>query len=1028
MRIFTMIKHCKTLFYVFLIFIPILSSAQTVQVTGLVIDSLTNEGLPGASVSVKGKSFQTATTIDGKFTISANLEDILQVHFIGYVTKEVKVKGSEVLTIALKKTQGSLDEVVVMAYNPTVKRKVVASVTNVDVKQIETLAGYKDLGTALQGRVAGVLITNTQGGPNASPGISIRGAGDPMYVVDGIVQDKGFFQRLNPQDIESLTIMKDAASSAVYGATAANGVIVVQTKRGKTGSTRLNYTLDNQFNTPTLLNKKLTALQRAQTDNAIYDYMGSVKPYSDDILNIIRNGGNNQYPNNDWNDLLVKKNALSQRHTFTLDGGNETTQYRTSAMIYNQGTLQKKIAGDNDPIDYKTYSADINMTSNFRKAGVKLGFDFKPYLTDNKVFGGDPWLTLQSVSALAKAYNTNGSYAPNSPVAAFADTRAGYVKVFNYGSDFRGNLDWQIPYIKGLKATFTGNFGYASGRTKTWSASVQTYNEDGSAVTIPTPQLTMLNSYGWRYEINTGFAYDTKIAKDHSLSAGLYFNQRETYDESTTAKRINYFDNLDQLNAGPVDGQTTAGSAGESGRLGYIGVLNYDYKGKYLLSSTFRYDGTDAYADGSRWGFFPSAALGYVISEEGFFRSFRDKTSMDLLKIRGSIGQIGETSSRFAYLSGWSVNPTGAYIGGVTVPTILPGQLASSDLTWYTTTMWNAGFDFAFFNNRLSGSADYFFRRTTGFLINPVNVYNSTLGNLTGTSGSSYVYGLPRVRSDDAFRRAGAEFQINWQDRKGAWNYSIGANLTMYDELWEKYAAVDDATQVLNPKTRQTYRTKGLGGTAYDYLGLFRNSHDLLNNVIATTGATLMAGDAYYRDINGDGRIDADDLSYDNKPRGAILQYGIPFSIGYKGIFLEGLIQGTGPQYGLVNPNIRGTGAARLHFQNQLDFYYPGNPNARLPRADDNFGAWNGETNRADSQLWMVNKTYVRFKNLNIGYDLTNLLKRNRIFTRARLSFAATNLFTISPANDYYDPETGADQLSAYPITKTYSLVLNVGF
>ncbi|MDR0574608.1 MAG: SusC/RagA family TonB-linked outer membrane protein [Tannerella sp.] len=1007
------------------------------NLSGMVTDEDGNP-LIGVNISVKGTSLGTMTDMDGKFSLTVASGTTLQISYIGYIMQEIIVGNQTNINIALKEGSLILDEVVVMAYGSTIKRKVIASVANVDVKQIETLAGYKDLGTALQGRISGVFISNNSGGPDASPSISIRGGGDPMYVIDGVVQDKSFFMRLTPQDIESMSVMKDAASSAVYGATAANGIIVVQTKAGRKGKTKISYILEQQFNTPTVVRDKLTALQEAELKNAISDYMGSAKPYSDDVLTRIRNGTDNDYPDNDWWNILVKKVALSQRHTLTLDGGSDNTQYRTSFMVYDQGTLQKKVAGDIDPIDYKTYSLDMNLVHYFKNTGVKLSLDMKPYIVDNKKFGGDPWLAIKNLSAMTKTYNKNGAYAPNSPIASYADTRGGYVKNFNFGNDMRANLDWDVLWIKGLKAVLMGSYALANTNSKNWNASVPTYNEDGSIVTVTDPQLQMDKRYSWRYEINAGLKYDAVFSNKHNLSVSLFYNQRESYSESIYAKRINYYDYVDQIFAGPANDQTTGGSASESGRLGYVGVLNYDYMSKYLLTVNFRYDGSDAYRKGARWGFFPSAAIGYVVSEERFMDGIKDKTTLSLMKLRASIGQIGETSGRFDYLSNWELNPTGAYIGGITSPTVRPGALASEDLTWYTTNTWNAGIDFGFLKDRLTGSADYFFRRTTGYLINPLDRYNAPLGNTTGQIVSnSYVFGLPKTMSDDAFRRAGAEFQLFWKDVINDFSYGIGVNFSFYDQLWEKYAAQDTEMDLANPNIRQTHKTLGQGARVYDYIGLFRTSDQLLNTVIQNTGNAMMAGDVIMMDINGDGQINTEDMIYDNNPRNSIMQWGIPFNAGYKGWFMEGLIQGSGPQYGMVHGIYRGTGWLNISYQDQLDFYHPGNTNAVYPRADNDYGAWNGELNRQDSKLWIVNKTYARLKNLSIGYDLKHkFLKEFKYISFAKLSFVASNILTISPAMKYFDPETGpltetlvgGTQANSYPVTSTYSIMLNMGF
>lgn len=1010
---------------------------QSGTISGVVVD-VNGDPIIGASVLLKGTSNGMITDLDGNFTLQNASTGILVVSFVGYKTQEIDLAGKTTLRIVLEEDSEMLDEVVVMAYNSTVKRKVIASVTNVDMSAVENMSGYKDMGNALQGRVPGVIITNSSGGPDSSPSISIRGGGEPMYVIDGIVQDKSAFMRLASQDIESLSVMKDAASSAVYGASAANGIIVVTTKKGSAGKMKVNYTFDGQYDSPLVQRDKLNSIQYAELANSIADYMGSTQPYSDIVLAKIRSGMFNDYPNTDWWDLLVKNGSFSHRHTLTLDGGSEDTQYRMSFMLYDQGSLQKHVAGANSPLDYKTYSFDLNLQHHFRKAGVKLGLDIRPYIVDNKSYGnGSVWNNstgVQQLNPLDKVYNADGTYAANSPMALYADTDGSYNKDFNFGTDINLNLDWDIRWVKGLKGVFWGNFRLGSSRSKDWTRYVPTYNEDGTQVETADPQLTTTQGYSWIYEFNAGLRYDNTFG-DHNLSLGLFYNQRENYSETVTATRINYYMDVDQLFAGPSEGQTNGGSASEGGRLGYVGTLNYDYAGRYLLSASFRYDGNDGFAEGSRWGFFPSVALGYMISDEPFMEKIREAASLDMLKLRGSIGQIGETAARFEYLANWETNQNGAYIGGTLQPTILPASLTSRDLTWYTTTTWNVGLDFGFLRNRLTGTADYFFRRTKGYLVNPIDRYNSTLGNMIGRDGNTYTYGLPMVMSEDAFRRAGAEFSINWKDKIGDFAYSIGANLTFYDELWEKYTQGDDAVTLANPNQRTTHKTIGQGDLIYVYDGLFKDANELLNSPVQTNGTSMMAGDARYVDVNGDGAITSEDMVYDNKPRSAIMQWGIPFSLQYKAWSLSGLFQGSGRQYGMIHNNVKGTGLNKIYYTDQLDIYYPGNEDAVYPRADNDQGLWNGEMNRASSALWRINKTYARLKNLSITYDLKySLLKHWNWLSTASVSLTGTNLLTICPSLKYGDPETGpindtaTVQTTAYPTTRTVSVTVNLGF
>ena len=291
------------------------------------------------------------------------------------------------------------------------------------------------------------------------------------------------------------------------------------------------------------------------------------------------------------------------------------------------------------------------------------------------------------------------------------------------------------------------------------------------------------------------------------------------------------------------------------------------------------------------------------------------------------------------------------------------------------------------------------------------------------------------MKSDDAFRRAGAEFSLVWKDKIGKVSYSIGANLTFYDQLWEKYEQGDDAVTLANPNQRTTGKTLGQGGLVYVYDGLFRSGDELLNSPVQAQGVSMMPGDVRYVDVNGDGVINSEDMVYDNKPRQSIMQWGIPFSLQYKEWSIDGLIQGSGPQYGIIHNNIKGTGWNKIYYEDQLDVYTADNPNASYPRADNDYGVWNGEYNRAASSLWRINKTYARLKNLCITYNLKpRVLKSVNWLSAASISLTGTNLITICPSLKYADPETGpindtaTVQTTAYPTTRTFSVMVNLGF
>ena len=351
---------------------------QTPVIKGTVID-MNGEPIIGASVVVKGnKNIGTITDLNGNFGLAdISTQGTLIISYVGYQTQEVSYSAGRSLEIILKEDMETLDEVVVVAYGSVVKRKITNAVTSVDVKQIEDLGGYTDLSTALQGRTPGAIITNSSGMPGSTPNISIRGGGTPLFVIDGIVQDQATFNLLNSQDIESISLMKDAASAAVYGALAGNGIVVVKTKSGSIGKTRINYTLDHQFSQPTNIKYNANSYDLAMARNFLDRVYGYTQTYSQEALDAYRTGSDpDNYPNVLWRDAVMRNVAQSDRHSLTIDGGSEDTQFHISLGYYNQGTLAKPIDGK-EINKYQRANIGANVTHYFRDIGLKVGLDMK---------------------------------------------------------------------------------------------------------------------------------------------------------------------------------------------------------------------------------------------------------------------------------------------------------------------------------------------------------------------------------------------------------------------------------------------------------------------------------------------------------------------------------------------------------------------------------------------------------------------------------------------------------------------------
>ena len=1005
---------------------PISAVASVMQssvVKGTVVDA-NGEPIIGASVVVKGNTtIGTITDLNGNFELANTpSQGVLVVSYVGYQTKEVSYSAGRTLEIVLKEDTETLDEVVVVAYGTVVKRKITNAVTSVDVKQIEDLGGYTDLSTALQGRTPGAIITNSSGMPGSTPNISIRGGGTPLFVIDGIVQDQATFNLLNSQDIESISLMKDAASAAVYGALAGNGIVVVKTKSGTIGKTRINYTLDHQFSQPTNIKENANSYELAMARNYLDRVYGYSQTYSQEALDAYRTGSDpDNYPNVLWRDAVMRNVAQSDRHSLTIDGGNENTQFHLSLGYFNQGTLAKPIDGK-EINKYQRANIGANVTHYFREIGLKVGLDMKnSFVWQNTAASEYDIMWAAKSFPTEKIWNQDGTYFANTTYLSL-DPRSGYNKKSEPVMNSRLNLDWDVYGVKGLKVLFVGNYKTGSYSEKSWNnAYVPSYRADGSIQPATSkPSLDMTKKNYWTYEFNIGLQYKNKFLDKHTLGVSFYYNQTESYSESLNGSRKDYLtSSVDQIFAGPENGMTNGGESSESGRLGYVGILDYDYLGRYIIGASLRIDGSDNYSSGNRYGYFPSVSAGYVLSDEPFVRPLAEKLKIDLFKLRASWGKTGIDGERFAYYSNWSMGSASWDINGVRAPMINTPGLISPDLTWYSTTSMNLGVDLSMFNNRLNATFDWFTQETRNYLRSPNDIYKTPLGT-----------DLPKVMSDDVFRRAGGEITLRWRDSYNSFRYDVGMNLSFYDEVWKSIN--EDPTTSSNPLISSLGKTLSDGTRTWIADGLYQNAEDLLNNPHALWATNLKTGDIKYVDVNGDGRIDtdntySDDRVYNGMKSKPILQYGIDFNLSYKGFTLSGLIQGSGENYKLIGQNGQPVGLGRLRFKSELDFWTPDNTDALYPIPDTGYGL---SHNQQGSTFWELDCRYVRLKNLQLSYDFKYKLLRNVPWiSNLTLSLVGQNLVTISKANKYYlDPEQGDVENYGYPIMRTYSLVLNFGF
>lgn len=975
------------------------------------------------------------TDIDGNFTLNAKSSSAtVTVTYVGFNAKQVKLTAGRVAEITLTEDSHSLDELVVVGYGSSKKRDLIASVSTVKAEEMSNLP-VTNIAQGLAGRSPGLIVQASGGGINSTPSISIRGGGTPLYVIDGVVRSEVDFRNLSPDDIESMSILKDASATAVYGSRASNGIVQIVTKRGKSGRVSIDYDFNMSFSQPSIWPEKMHSYDRAKwaniaSDNDLMNGQSN-HVYTDDAIQAMRDGSDPlNFNDTNWRKLVLKDWAPQSKHTVRLTGGNDDHQFYMSLGHIDQNSLYRS---NNHWMKRTTFR--LAESAKIRPIGLQVNVAIDgyrqsqqhPYTSTSSsyynVFShiNDKSPLLPGLNKLGLPYNIT-----DNPVAETAHD-AGYTRSVENVINGKGELVWSCLWVDGLKVRLASNYRYYGETQKNWRKDSGQYDWDSNVPQYANkPQLYHASGTGYSYTNQAFVEYANKFG-EHNISALGGFEQYYQKGESYTATRTSYDFPIDQMNVGPANDQQNSGSESELGRAAWIGQLKYNYANKYYAEASIRYDGSDYFAPGHRWGAFYSGALGWVVTEEKFMKSLVEKNILNSLKIRASYGETGLDSSagRFAYLTSYSLNNQAYVINDKYVPGFSEGSLPSPDLTWYTTRQTDIGFDFASLNNRLYGSLDYF--------------YYSTKGYLTSPTGESYLntaigIGLPKVKSDSEFRRAGWEVQLGWRSNVGALKYDISGNFTYFDQLWARNRDESESSY-MNPYTR-TQQQKGYYGVMYKNLGYYTSAEDVLNNpgfTSALNSGYLTAGDIKYRDTNGNGMIDGGDtrrLGKSSMPRG---QFGINMNFQYKGFYLSMLFQGS-TSFGMYIPGSAAmqtgqSGTLPVAFDYQTDTWTPSNTGAKYPRLMANTGL-NSNNNYASSDFWLINGAYLRMKDFQFGYDFKQSVLRNVAWlTRAKVGISGQNIFTISEATKFgLDPENSSMQGYGYPVERVLAFTVNLGF
>lgn len=990
-------------------------------VKGVVTDEK-GEKLPGVNVIIKGTDKSSTTDSNGEyFIVAKDKKDILVFSYLGFVSQELAVGNSTQLNVILKSDSKELNEVVVIAYGKTTKKKLVSAVATIDTKDIAN-APYTSVVNGLAGRAAGLFVQESGGEYGSLASISIRGGGEPAYYVDGMKASKGEFSRIAASDIENISILKDAAATALYGFDAANGVVLVTTKRGDNQKIKFSYSGNYAFVTPSLEPKYLTAYEKAIYKNKVYFNDGLPAVYDAEMLNILKNNLDPiAHPNTNAYRELIKPSSAQLAHNLSMNGTVNNTRVFMSLDYFNQDGIFK--TGSN--LGFKRYAYRSNISHKFEDIGllVEGNMTLQHSLKVTPPRGSSNILShVRNWNPGDPFYNPAGNYYGQENPLSEADDRAGYQNDEVNFAKGGLSLGWDVKEIKGLKLSARGNYIYDSNFYKYFSANQRnaapSYTWANLLENSGKANLNQSTARSLSYNLEAQIDYKNTFFDKHSVElSGVYVQNESNGDNFSASRRDFSSPAVDQLFAGSSVGKDNNGNGYESGSIGYVGRLKYDFDSKYVLEANFRYDGYDGFAPGAKFALFPSVSLGWNLDREEFIKPLMEVVGMSSLKFRASIGKIGSAFGRFSYLSVYNLQNNNYFIGGEYVTGFSEGGLTPNNdaATWTTTESKNIGVDFGFMNNKLTGSFDAFYYRTTGYLGSPASIYTTPLGQ-----------GLPQINTDSAFRRGGVELGLNYSTKIDEVKLNFGGNVSYYDQLWEKNAA-ESLTDLKNPYKRIThqvdYYTNG-----YINQGFYQNYDQIINSPRRLGSTQTYLGDIIYQDFNGDGRLDGDDQVHIGKSSFPHITYGANLNAEYRGFSFAVLFQGTSNRQ-LYLGDIYRNGINQKNYVIQTDSWTPDNTDALFPRASS-FDSVNGSNNIVGSDFWLKDAWYLRLKSLTLSYDLKNyFLKDYKGISNCSLSFSGTNLFTISPLNKFYlDPETSNDNNYGYPVGKTFNIGLRTTF
>lgn len=1045
----------KKIYYLLMLLsiFPLCALAQQKTISGKVTDAKDGTALPGVSVfttDAAGKRTGVTTNTRGEYSLNvpAAANEILFV-YLGMNTVTEKINGRTTIDVVLTASDAQLEQVVVVGYGTRRKETLTGAVSNISAKEIQTTTNIS-LAQKLQGKVAGLQIRQLGGEPGSFDNmINIRGFGTPLYVIDGIARDGGNeFQRLNPDDIESVSFLKDA-SAAIYGLRAANGVVIVTTKKGSAGKPSFNYTGVVGMMKPTDVPLMANASQWMQMRNDAA-VLGAGSPFltKDELQKWI--DGVPGYESTNWYDVTMKKQAMQQQHNLSASGGTEKTQYFMSLAYAEEGGLLKS----ND-MNYKRFNLRSNITTALHKNLKAELFVAGRY--DKKETPGENFFNIFKGTRVTLP--TEKPYANNNPEYPAVVTPSNQNPLILSNRDITGYnegvtrnvqstlaLTYTVPFVEGLSLRAVGAYDMTSYQNKDVSKPYKLYTYVGTQY-IAQPQrvgtASISNDFGNYNQLTLqGQAnYNRTFGKVHNVTGLLVVEQMQNWSRTGWLKRYYEFFTSDQIPAGSSLGQENNGGEGQSANLSYIGRFSYDYKKKYMVDFAFRQDGSFRYHPSKRWSFFPVVTGGWRLSEEPFMREKLPVISN--LKLRASYGLVGsDAGNPFQYIAGFSTSGGGRYEfdnGALTNGAASPA-IVNEKLQWNTSTVTDIGIDIGLFRGKLNIEADVYRRDREGLL-----AYRNV--SLPNTFGGT----LPQenLNSD---RVEGFEFTINHNNRIGEFSYGVSANFN-YSRTKNMYVERGGYANSYNKwKTGRDYRYNDVVW-GFTYLGQFQSQEEI-NNAPLQNGDQAnireLPGDFKYKDVNNDGVINDNDQlplwmgangnNSDLNPAGKNpkINYGLSLNASWKGLDVNVLFQGSA----MYTVRFSEVYAEIMAFRGNTPAYFfdrwhkadPYDPNSAWVPGKWPASRFNGDVGSMyrESSVWRKDASYLRLKSVELGYTISPKIYRASGIQRIRVFANGFNLFTWADSFvKAFDPERLEGLFNAgfnYPLTKNYNVGVNLNF